>query len=176
MTRTEARAAIKNRADLVTEQLTKSKGANQFVCPICNSGTGKNHTGALHYYPDAGRFVCFACSDDKQGFGGKGQDVLGALRLLWSCTEKEVFERAGLIIDREQRSTQEHAQRTQRAGETMSKDNTPPKAEAAKTAAQELQEQDFTDYYKECALRLQQSKGGLLDRIRPGGRPCTERL
>lgn len=162
MTRTEARAAIKNRADLVTEQLTKSKGTNQFVCPICGSGSGRKHTGALHYYPEAGRFVCFACSDDKQGFGGKGQDVLGALRLLWSCTEKEVFERAGFIIDREQRSTQEHAQRTQEAGETMSKDNTPQKAEAAKTTAQELTEAaDFTEYYKECALRLQHSKDAI---------------
>lgn len=161
MTRTEARAAIKNRADLVTEQLTKSKGANQFVCPICNSGSGKNHTGALTYYPDAGRFVCFACTDDKKGFGGKGQDVLGALRLIWGCTEKEVFERAGLIIDREQKDTQEHPQRTQTAAAAAGNVITPPKPEAAKTAAQELQEQDFTEYYKECALRLQHSKDAI---------------
>lgn len=163
MTRTQAREAIKERADLVTEQLTKSKGANQFVCPICGSGSGKKHTGALHYYPDAGRFVCFACSDDKEGFGGKGQDVLGALRLLWSCKETEVFEKAGFIIDKKQKDTQEHAQRTQKAGETMSKDNTPQKAEAAKKATQEPQEPkaDFTEYYKECALRLQQSKDAI---------------
>lgn len=163
MTRTQAREAIKERADLVIEQLTKSKGANQFVCPICGSGSGRKHTGALHYYPDAGRFVCFACSDDKEGFGGKGQDVLGALRLLWSCKETEVFEKAGLIIDKKQKDTQEHPQRTQEGLKAMGKDNTPQKAEAAKTAAQEPQEQkaDFTEYYKECALRLQQSKDAI---------------
>lgn len=46
------------------EQITeRSKGKNQFICPICNSGTGRNHTGAFTFYPETNSFHCFACGE-----------------------------------------------------------------------------------------------------------------
>ena len=34
---------------------------NQYICPLCNSGTGKNHSGAFTLYPDTNSYYCFAC-------------------------------------------------------------------------------------------------------------------
>lgn len=45
----------------VQEITPKSKGKDQFICPFCNSGTGKNGTGAFTYYPDSHTYKCFAC-------------------------------------------------------------------------------------------------------------------
>lgn len=45
----------------VQEITTKSKGKNQFVCPLCNSGAGANRTGAFTIYPETNSFHCFSC-------------------------------------------------------------------------------------------------------------------
>lgn len=150
MTRQEAREAINSRPELVLEQLTKSK-AGAYICPACNSGTGKNHTGALTFYPDTNRFTCHACSE-REGFGKPGQDVLGALCLLWGCNETEVFEREHIIIDG---SSQKAARSAQSSHTEVKKNNTLSAPEAARTAAQELQEPlNYIAYYKECTKRL----------------------
>lgn len=46
--------------DYVNEITTKSKGKDQYICPLCNSGTGKNGTGAFTVYHD-NSYHCFAC-------------------------------------------------------------------------------------------------------------------
>lgn len=44
-------------------QFSKTKGgANQYVCPFCESGTGPNGTGAFTYYPQTNTFNCFSCN------------------------------------------------------------------------------------------------------------------
>ena len=139
MTREETRQAINARPLTDFYSLTRSPQgtANQFICPSCGSGTGKNHTGALTLFPDTNRVYCFnpACR-----LGGKGQDTLGALEILWSCTETEVFERTGYHID-----DQSHA--------STSKTSTPPPA-AAVVVDQTEPPRDLTDYYRECHARL----------------------
>ena len=45
----------------VQEITKKSGGKNQYVCPFCNSGTGKNHSGAFTVYPDTYTYYCFVC-------------------------------------------------------------------------------------------------------------------
>ena len=45
----------------VHEITTKSKGRNQYICPICGSGTGNNHTGAFTFYPENNKYYCFSC-------------------------------------------------------------------------------------------------------------------
>ena len=45
----------------VHEITTKSKGQNQYICPICGSGTGNNHTGAFTFYPENDTYYCFSC-------------------------------------------------------------------------------------------------------------------
>lgn len=138
MNREETRQAINARPLTDFYSLTRSPQgtANQFICPSCGSGTGKNHTGALTLFPDTNRVYCFnpACR-----LGGKGQDTLGALEILWSCTETEVFERTGYHID-----DQSHA--------STSKTSTPPPAAAI--VADQTEPRDLTDYYRECHARL----------------------
>ena len=92
--RIAARAAVSSRpiTDFIT--LTKSK-SGLYCCPKCGSGTGKNGTGALQVSADKTHITCHA----KLCFGEKGEDTLGALRIIWNCSETEVFKRTGVIQD-----------------------------------------------------------------------------
>lgn len=47
--------------DYIQEVTQKSKGTNQYICPLCNSGTGRNGTGAFTVYPENNSYFCFAC-------------------------------------------------------------------------------------------------------------------
>ena len=47
--------------DYVEEITTKSKGRNQYICPLCGSGNGNNHTGAFTVYPKTNSYYCFSC-------------------------------------------------------------------------------------------------------------------
>ena len=46
----------------ITER-SKNGGKNQYVCPLCNSGTGSHHTGAFTVYPETNSYHCFACGE-----------------------------------------------------------------------------------------------------------------
>ena len=48
----------------IQEITLKSKGKNQYICPFCNSGTGKNGTGAFTYYPENQTYNCFKCGEN----------------------------------------------------------------------------------------------------------------
>ena len=43
---------------------SKHNSKNQYICPFCNSGTGRNGTGAFTYYPDTHSYTCFACGEN----------------------------------------------------------------------------------------------------------------
>ena len=102
MTLEQMRKEINSQPLTTYVSLTPSpdKQPNKFVCPICGSGTG-NHspehkpTGALHLYPDSKRVICFSggCFTDK------GEDTLGALKIIWNCNEPEIFRRCGYDIN-----------------------------------------------------------------------------
>lgn len=47
--------------EYVNEVTTKSKGHNQYICPICHSGDGSNRTGAFTMYPESNTYYCFSC-------------------------------------------------------------------------------------------------------------------
>ena len=99
MKREDARKEINGRplTDFVTIQRSRKAGRDMYICPICGSGTGKNGTGAFHIYQDSKRVFCYA----KNCFSDRGQDTLGALRIIWQCGETEAIERAGYILDDE---------------------------------------------------------------------------
>ena len=40
---------------------SKNGGKNQYICPLCGSGTGSHHSGAFTVYPDTSSYHCFAC-------------------------------------------------------------------------------------------------------------------
>ena len=50
-----------NLINYVEEITTKSKGRNQYICPLCGSGKGSNHTGAFTVYPETDSYYCFSC-------------------------------------------------------------------------------------------------------------------
>ncbi|MDE5853765.1 MAG: toprim domain-containing protein [Ruminococcus sp.] len=172
MTREQARAEINSRplTDFYPLERSRNGASNQYVCPICNSGTGGNHSGALTLYPDSKRLYCFACGDTTGTFGGKGQDTLGALRLLWNCSETEAIEKAGYSIDKptgslnwdseigSSKSKKSHRTPTD-SPQVFTSQTIQSTTQATQTALQGLTEQltDYTEYYKQCRERLRSS-------------------
>lgn len=60
-------------SEYVQEITKKSGGKNQYVCPFCHSGTGKNHSGAFTVYPESNTFFCFACQKSGDIFSLYGE-------------------------------------------------------------------------------------------------------
>lgn len=56
----------------ITEQ-SRNSGKNQYICPLCNSGKGKNHSGAFTVYPDTNSYHCFACDANGDIFNLYGE-------------------------------------------------------------------------------------------------------
>lgn len=85
-----AREDLKPRLKDYAESITsKSKGANMYICPICGSGTGHNHTGAFSINrKDPNRFKCFSC-----GLSGDIFDLIGAVENITDPLEQ--LKRAG---------------------------------------------------------------------------------
>ena len=98
MLREDARRDINGRSltDFVGLKVSRKAGPNMYICPICGSGSGKNGTGAFHIYPDSKRVFCHS----QNCFSEKGEDTLGALKIIWKCDETEALERAGYVIDK----------------------------------------------------------------------------
>ena len=98
MKREDARKDINGRplTDFVRLEMSRKAGRNMYKCPVCGSGSGRNGTGALHIYPDSRRVFCYA----NGCFTDKGEDTLGALRIIWQCEETEALERAGYSLDK----------------------------------------------------------------------------
>lgn len=75
MNKQEVTEAVKERLTEYVESITDhSRKGNKkaYVCPLCDSGTGKNATGAFTITPDGNSWKCFAC--DK---GGDTLDLIG---------------------------------------------------------------------------------------------------
>ena len=113
MKREDARKDINGRplTDFVPLEMSRKAGRNMYKYPVCGSGTGRNGTGALHIYPDSNRVYCYAGGC----FSDKGEDTLGALRIIWKCEETEALERAGYSLDKEAPAPahQEHKKNTE---------------------------------------------------------------
>lgn len=56
--------------DYVQEITTISKngGKNQYICPLCNSGTGVHHSVAFTVYSNSNSYHCFACDENENIF------------------------------------------------------------------------------------------------------------
>ena len=99
MDRRQARERV-NQMDITTlYTFTPSKGKDMYVCPICGSGTGPSHTGALKIKVGDRGTQRIKCHSGKNCFGDKGEDVLGALRLLWGTDENGVFSQLRIDVD-----------------------------------------------------------------------------
>lgn len=129
--------------DYVQSVTTKSKGG-LYKCPICNSGEGKNGTGAFSLYSNNTQWQCFSCGNSGDIF-----DLIGKLENL--ATPAEQMKRAGEIF-----SMQEVNQNYNR---TEQKQPTEQKEQA-----------DYTNYYKQSHKNVEnttywQSRGITQDTI-----------
>lgn len=90
MDRDEIRDELKGRLREYVESITKrSREKNKYICPLCGSGTGRNHTAAFSIDPkDPTRWTCFSC--DK---GGDLFDLIGEYEHIADYNEQ--LKRAG---------------------------------------------------------------------------------
>lgn len=52
---------------------SRNGGKNQYICPLCNSGTGSHQSGAFTVYPDTNSYHCFACDANGDIFNLYGE-------------------------------------------------------------------------------------------------------
>lgn len=128
---------VKERLQEYVEQITeRSKGANMYICPICGSGKGRNHTGAFSIdKADPTRWKCFSC-----GRGGDIFDLIGEVENIKD--PKEQFIRAEELL-----------------GLTSSVAQNQPRNERVTQLTQVTQqpEESQLKYFKECRARLSQT-------------------
>lgn len=72
-------------SDYVSEITKPTKVKNQYICPLCNSGAGKNGTGAFTIYPETNSYYCYAC--------GRGGDIFSLYSAVNHTDFKEAAER-----------------------------------------------------------------------------------
>lgn len=115
-------------------QFDRSK-SGLFCCPVCGSGTGDHKTGALKISDTGQRVTCFAHGC----FSAQGQDVLGALQILWGTDEMGVFHELG-YTDTEGRQTEKRP--------------APVRPVQDQTSPREAPPTDYVAYFREAQKRI----------------------
>ena len=153
MTKRELTAEVK-RLIPCTRFLTKSK-SGLYICPICHSGTGKNKTGALQYYPATNTCFC------RGGCGGKKYNPISLYMEIYNITDFEtardtLAEELGLDTGRKKETAAERKAREKKQKEYKEKrERELAEAQAkAEAEAERAANYDFTAYYKACRARL----------------------
>lgn len=146
MNNEEAKELIKNNLDCRDYLTATPKAGNDmYECPVCHSGEGAHHTGAVKYYPETNTWYCHACHS--------GGDVIALLEAAhhesYAEALKEGAAAVGITID----STAAPLSATRDAGEIQTdirqakpigQTETKPKGTA-----------DYTAYIYECAARIE---------------------
>lgn len=134
---------------LCTEFLTRSQkgGEDKYICPFCGSGTGNHETGALHYYRETNTWKCYSCNENG--------DVIELYKKIhgldFPSAIKELAEKIGIYTGNIPSS---HGATVPKEKETES-----PSSSTQTIVEKEKKSLDFTDYYQECAARMQSEEG-----------------
>ena len=117
MDKEQARRLIRERISCA-EFLEKSKDGF-FCCPFCDSGNGKNQTGALWLYNETNTFYCHSCE--------RWGDVIDLYRRRTGASFPEALQAlastAGVTIDPDSSTTHSHQEGKQmRTAETKGDD------------------------------------------------------
>lgn len=159
------REELKPRLQEYVESITsKSKGNNMYVCPLCGSGQGHNHTGAFSIdRKDPTRWKCFSCGESGDIF-----DLIGKYENIPEPIEQ--LKRAGVLLN---------------AKNFYEKGNTPfvfSKVSQNQTKSErytdmnihtdvytQTESGDYVPYYRECQSHLSEldyhRKRGISDKI-----------
>ena len=129
MDREQARQDARNKLPEYLDIITTKKG-NQYICPFCGSGTGKNKTPAGQLNKDNQTFHCYSCN-----FHGDIFDIVAQIENISDEAEKfmRVYEIFNFQVGQNYKPSQNRA------------DARPPEEKRPAT--------DYTFYYEECHAR-----------------------
>lgn len=111
-----------------------SGGTNMYVCPLCGSGKGKNHTGAFSIYDNGRKWKCFKCDS-----GGDLFELIGQYEHISDF--KSQMDRAAEIFHIMLDSNDEY-----KRGD-MIMERTETKSVKNETTAKEESEMDYTEKF-----------------------------
>lgn len=141
---------VKREVPCTVVPLTRAK-KNTYVCDVCGSGTGPNGTG-MHYYPDTNKMACWGKCAADAGKKSKDYDNID----LWMIHHKVDFKTAvkelaelGNIPLPDKGISGGKAAKSAPARTT-----TEPIKKEAETA-QIKPKTDYSEYFRECAARLE---------------------
>lgn len=132
--REELKPRLQDYVDRITE---KSKGKNMYVCPLCGSGKGGNHTGAFSVDINKNRWKCFSC-----GEGGDLFDLIGKVEQITDPLAQ--LQRAGELYGVEVAHNQPKSEQYTHMDIHTNTYTHTDTAEAT----------DFVSYYRECQKHL----------------------
>lgn len=137
------------------EYLEKSQAGN-YICPVCGSGTGKNKTGALNYYPKTNTWTCFS------GKCGRSGDVIDLYQVKtgkgYLEAVNDLAAQIGITVDRAPLQKTSVAA-PQRAFSSNGNTESQNEGKSPQEGAQAPQTQnDFTEYYSACEKALEQAQ------------------
>lgn len=132
-----------------------------FICPYCGSGTGKNGTGAVKYYPDTNKACCFAgCAKNGHPKTYDSIDLyMKEQNVDYNTALQDMADSLGITIvpDGSQpgQNTPDEPAEGPQSEETTSDDNLPAGSDGASRATAETPAPAlYDDYYKACRARL----------------------
>ena len=139
------------------DYLEKSPKGN-FNCPFCGSGTGPNKSGAVQYYENTNSCFCFSC--------GKRFDVIDLEMIKnhsdYNAALSSLADSLSISID-----SYSPGLDFVLSGQDFTANNPQPAAQATAPApapqqnTQQEPQADYTEYYKVCRKRLQESPEAL---------------
>lgn len=141
-TKQEIRSRLLGYLETVTKKSPKAGRDNMYNCPFCGSGTGKNGTGAIKYYPETNTFFCHKCH--------AGGDIFDLVALIHKLDRNANFPKiaqiaaqaVGIVYDTQLHNIHINAQHTHNGGSMKAQ------TQASATAATP---KDFTAYLKQCS-------------------------
>lgn len=148
------REELKPRLQEYVESITqKSKGNNMYVCPLCGSGQGHNHTGAFSIdRKDPTRWKCFSC-----GEGGDLFDLIGK------------YENITEPIDQLRRAGELYGARIAEVAHNQPKSEQYTDMNIHTDIYTHTDTEDYIPYYRECQSHLAEldyhRKRGISDKI-----------
>lgn len=158
MNREEARREIKGSIKC-TDYLEKSQHG-EYICPLCGSGTHKNRSGALTYYPKTNTWHCFSCDQTgdvidlyKQRTGSDYNTALSLMADQLGITIEPYYPGAETDPTRQAPRSERHQRDEVAAGgiNTPEKEDRAAEREEMPTAGEIA---DYRDYYSECRARI----------------------
>ena len=141
------------------DYLEKSPKGN-FNCPFCGSGTGPNKSGALQYYPETNTCYCFSCKNESSK--GKPFDVIDLEMNKRGCDYNAALSSLADSLSISIDSYSPGLDFILPAQDFTANNQQPAtQAPAPQPITQQEPQADYTEYYKVCRKRLQESPEAL---------------